>query len=124
MSGNITTFWIIFGLLTAVGCSNTYPVSGTVSFDDKPLEIGTIILGEADGGPGLVSGGIENAQYKLMSKAGKKKVMITCYRPVPGGTGPQPAVEQFIPDRYNYASELTIEVKAGGENRFNFDLKK
>jgi hypothetical protein len=113
-------------LLTIAGCGDgTHSVSGTVTFEGKPVSTGSITFEAADGGPGVASSGIKDGKYELRSKAGKKKVVITAFRPKPGAEkDPQPPTEEYIPEKYNTKSELTAEVTAGGENRFNFDLKK
>ncbi len=126
MSARITTLCAIFVLLAVVGCGEKiYTVSGTVSYDGKPVENGNIVFEAADGGPGLASGGIKDGKYTLQSKPGKKKVAITGYRPKAGSDpkDPQPPTEEYIPAKYNIKSELTKEVTSG-ENRFDFDLPK
>ncbi|MCI0456927.1 MAG: hypothetical protein L0Z62_08110 [Gemmataceae bacterium] len=125
MSARITALCATCLALTLAGCGDgTHSVSGTVSFDGQPVETGTIVFEAADGGPGLASSGIKNGKYELRSKAGKKKVVITAFRPKPGTEkDPQPATEEYIPAKYNTESTLTKEVVAG-ENKFDFDLKK
>lgn len=39
------------------------------------------------------------------------------------GTGKEPAIEQYLPAKYNVKSTLEIEVKPDSENQFPFDLK-
>ena len=39
------------------------------------------------------------------------------------GVGGGPSPVQYLPARYNEATELTAEVTADGENTFQFDLK-
>jgi hypothetical protein len=120
----ITAFTLV--LVALAGCGEpTYKVTGTVQFEGKPIENGSIAFESADGGPGVASSGITKGKYELQSKAGKKKVLILARRVRPGTENdPQPAMEEFIPARYNSESELFREVKAGVENRVDFELKK
>src|SRR5262245_19878905 len=115
MSQRITTLCAAFVLLAVAGCGErTYPVSGRVTFEGKPIESGSIIFEAADGGPGMASGGIQNGKYELKSKVGKKKVSIEAIRNKPKEVDPQRALEQYIPPQYNIQSKLTAEVKPGG----------
>lgn len=117
----------VFGLLLA-GCGpsgpETFPVSGTVTWNGQPLPEGTILFAPADekGVPDV--GQIVQGQYRLRAKPGKKKVQIFAERetgkidPVMGAV-PR---ESYIPARYNSQTTLTAEVTAGGKNEFTFDL--
>jgi hypothetical protein len=128
MSVRIMSVWAVFVVMCLAGCGGgekTYKVSGTVTFDGKPVESGTISFESAAGGAGVASSGITGGKYELQSKAGKKKVQITASRPLPGKEKePTPPMESYIPVKYNTMTELTKEVSASAENRFDFDLKK
>lgn len=124
MLARIMTVGAAVILLTA-GCGErTYKVSGTVTFDGKPVETGSIAFEAADGGAGVAASGIRNGKYELQSKAGQKKVIISAFRVRPGTENePQPAVDEYIPKKYNVETELIKEVMAT-DNRFDFELKK
>ncbi|HVW03043.1 MAG TPA: hypothetical protein VHB77_21965 [Planctomycetaceae bacterium] len=120
-------------LLAAGGCSRQsgprlYPVTGTVSFDGKPVEEGDIIFSAMDGSHSA-GGKIEGGSYSLEAAAGKYKVQILAMRDIPGeirednpGEKIQ-AREQYIPDQYNGQTTLEANVEPGSKADINFDLK-
>lgn len=123
-------------LALGAGCGRErFPVRGTVTFDGKPVEEGTISLEPADGQGPTTGGRIVDGKYELLGaaapKAGKKIVRIFAARK----TGRQvevPAVdtptmvdelERYIPEIYNTQSTLSCEVSSQGTNRIDFHLK-
>jgi hypothetical protein len=132
---------VALSTLTLVGCgaSDDLPregVTGTVTLNDKPLASGFITFMPA--GAEATQGGsvIQEGSYSIPSDQGlvpgTYKVLITS---TGGGSATQtdhvtdmpgmppiPAKEA-IPAEYNAKSTLTAEVKAGGENVFDFPLK-
>lgn len=128
---------LLFGVLILAGCSSSdgrVGVTGTVNFQGKPLESGTIQFHPTDLAGKSSFGGTEIVQgkYSLDAKQGlfpgKYKVMISSPDPkakeaeaMPGETGP-PAKDR-IPKKYNSDSKEFVEIKASGENKFDFDLK-
>ncbi|NOX55775.1 MAG: DUF4198 domain-containing protein [Planctomycetes bacterium] len=123
------------------GCAGgpaTVEVSGTVTFDGKPIPDGQITFHPAQGTGRSYSGKIENGKFSFQCEPGAKKVEITATREVKadasklspeeqvqleeeGAEGTVP--EQYIPARYNTQTELTAEVKESGDNTFEFNLK-
>lgn len=113
--------------LMLIGCGDgTHSVRGTVTFDGRPVEEGTISFVPDD--PALASdaGRIENGRFHLHVKPGSKRVEIRASRPVqfPDPNDPDAAglKEDYIPPRYNTETELTAEIAAGGGNEFVFEL--
>ena len=131
--------WLAAAALAFSGCGGggdglpREPVSGTVTLDGRPLVDGSItfVPTGAEGPP--VGGLIHDGTYSIARLDG----------PVPGPHGvsiysQQPTGKKFpdqadpsvmlderretISGRYNSRSQLTAEVKAGGDNTFNFDL--
>ncbi len=125
-------------LLGAGGCGKNaaagrLPVSGKVTLKGSPLDRGSIQFMSPDpGGPFGGGGVISNGEYSIPENqgvpVGKYKVVISSGaedRPVsedemPGESGP-PA-EERIPPEYNVDSQRIVEVSAGKENVFNFDI--
>jgi len=141
----------------AVGCNDggtddlpREPISGTVSYDGKPLANGTIQFQPASQAEGMAAGGmVINGRFDVHRSEGpvpgKYKVQIdsideTISVPAPDPP-PSPDGDAFpgelkilapkkmmkkrlIPPRYNSQTELVEEVKAGGPNTYKFDLKK
>jgi hypothetical protein len=119
---------LLFTLLIAGGCGTsgpeTYPVSGTVTFNGTDLPEGYITFTPQDAAQAPDAGEIKDGRFAFRAKAGPKKVEIQASRPV-GPENPimgQRPQEQYIPEKYNVASELTAEVTADGENEFQFSL--
>ncbi len=134
--------YVRFVVLTAVlaliplsGCGKGeqfQAVAGTVTVDGKPLKSGGITFFPV--GEGSTSGGqIIDGAFELSAERGpspgKYRVEITGSRPT-GKTEfdidlkkEVDIEEQFLPPRYNLKSELTCEVVASGENKFDFPLK-
>lgn len=120
--------------LLAAGCGGGTPaVSGTVTFDGKPLNGGMIKFVPTDGS---TSGGqIELREGRYTSepswnlKPGKYRVEVRwqnrTWKPAPSPTDSGAVVaegKEQIPQRYNSKSELTADLKSG-ENKIDFDLK-
>lgn len=120
------------GLL--IGCSGegaSGEVSGTVSYDGKPVEDGAINFVPVDGKSPTAGDVIKDGKYHAKkvpvgnmkvtisgSKVvGKKKVYDTPDSPV------MPVTQELLPAKYNDKSELTFEVKSGS-NEKNWDLAK
>lgn len=105
----------------------TETVSGTVTLDGEPLKIGDIRFRPADGLSSGGAGKIEEGKYSFQTPSALMKVEIMGYREVPGKfTEPNPGekvpvMEQVVPEKYNFKSELTADVKPG-QTEFNFDL--
>ncbi len=107
-------------------------VSGSVTVDGQPLKKGIITFYAI--GEGSTSGGeVIDGSYALPAdrgpSPGKYRVEITGSRPT-GKTEfdidlkkKVDIEEQFLPPKYHVKSELTAEVVATGENKFDFSLK-
>ena len=129
-------FVSLFGCLITIGCAETnrQEISGTVTFGGVPLESGTINFVPLQGTQSPTAGAaIDNGAFEIPAEGGtmtgKFKVVITASRstgqtmPDPRGGEPIDVKVQFIPARYNQASELEVEVKDSGENLFEFALE-
>ncbi len=129
--------------LTLVGCgaSDDLPrekLSGTINLDGKPLANGFITFLPASaeaatqGGGAIQDGaysiprdqGLVPGSYKVLitSSEGGSETKIDDTNQMPG-MAPVPAKEA-IPAQYNAESTLTADVKAGGENVFDFPLTR
>jgi hypothetical protein len=110
------------------------PVSGTVTFEGKPLEKGMIQFIPAVGrGETQAGAPIENGSYAIPQQdgpvPGKYMVVITASAgstaAPPGAPGKEvPIPKELIPAKYNTKSRLTAEVQKGEKKRWDFDLKK
>jgi hypothetical protein len=135
--------WVYGWILSAAvltGCTHQdypgekrYPLSGRVTFDGQPVDLGSISFLPVDGGSQRVSGGyIENGDYSVPeaqgANAGKYRVEIRWQK----STGKQikdrhseDLTEQRVeglPARFHKDSELTVEI-SDKQTKFDFDLK-
>ncbi len=116
-------------LFFASGCKSgdgKVDVSGTVTFNGKPVEEGTIQFVHTADTADTVT--ITDGKYATRIPPGSKKVAVHAYRktgeflrdPTDKQSG-YPVVSNYIPAKFNDQSELTAEVsKSGGVH--NFDL--
>lgn len=117
-------------VITLCGCGGgqsgpaKYQVTGQVTFDQKPVAEGVIILYPTEKGLDADSGPIQNGKYSLSAKPGSKRVEIMASRKaekqiIKG----KDEIEQYIPPMYNQKSTLTADIKPNNSNKFDFDLK-
>ena len=145
IKGTTTRRWFLaavsisFGglLVLSVGCAASnpdgrIPVSGTAKLAGEPVEVGYIMFVSTSGGKSsggkITDGAFELSGDKGIPK-GSYKVKITGERPsgkkIPDSDYPDQMIdeiEQYIPDRYNSKSELTLDV-AGPIEPLEYDLK-
>jgi hypothetical protein len=103
----------------------TYPVTGSVTLDGKPVANGNIVFIPADRGLGPEGGRIVEGKFSARSKAGKCRVEITAENEVGPNTPrfeDKPIRTNYIPARYNFKSELTVDVAANPNNAFALQL--
>jgi len=124
---------------TSVGCGSKYsgdqrfPLSGKVTYDGEPIDLGTISFLPASGDKQRVSGGtIENGVYsvpeEMGANPGNHRVEIRWAKK----TGEQfldPDTQTMVdkrdeglPPQFHKESTLTAEVSAA-QTTFDFDLK-
>jgi hypothetical protein len=118
--------WIV-GLVITLGCSrpDTVEVSGFVEWEAAPIPQGDIVFFSRDPHVPAAAGKITDGAFRFRTKPGEKRVEIRSFR-LSGKKTPQgrPIGEMYIPKRYNDDSELTADVTLGGENKFDFKLKR
>lgn len=112
----------------------THPVSGTVTFEGKPIAKGSIgfIPVEIEGKPDAVGPDygldIVDGKYSGEVSAGEKKVAIYASWPTgeteEGDAGsPDVPVMESLPAKYNTESELTATIKEGANEGLDFKLE-
>lgn len=128
-------------VLVTAGCSSenriaTGTVSGVVTYNGDPLQIGSLLFVPVGGGPSAegnigADGSFEMGTYDDDDGAvlGEHKVMITAYT-APGGSGlPEDVIDgdgapvSVIPDFYGdlEKSGLKVDIKSG-DNKIDFVL--
>lgn len=126
--------WLNFG--GRVGGPRRASVQGIVTFDGAPLENGVLVLLPADGTKGPTAGSaVSKGAFSIAAASGpvvgRYRVEIKALRktgrqvkaviPV-GGRKEKEESEQFIPAKYNTASELEVEIKPG-RNAITLELE-
>src|SRR6476660_8045200 len=136
--------FLVMVVTMAAACSRTsrLGISGTVSVNGQPLEAGDISFAPVapQGGP-TAGAPIARGRYRVPAEQGllpgEYKVQIHAFRGTgkktwdgmgePNAPGSQKhyveETEQFIPAKYNDATELTAKLTAGKANEFKFDLE-
>src|SRR5260221_9555454 len=113
-------------LAALAGCHReppTYRVTGSVTWNGEPIPDGVINFIAEDMSIAPDSGKIVNGRYDARVKAGRKKIEVYAHREKKLNTVMnQGAREGYIPAKYNALSTLIREVKADGENKFDFSL--
>ncbi|PQO35125.1 hypothetical protein [Blastopirellula marina] len=118
-------------LAAVVGCGGepaSYRLEGQVTYDGKPIPEGAIVMKDfAVEGPSARAE-IINGEYAIDVTPGKKIIQVRALRKTGRRIEANPReyvdeVEEYIPKKHNFKSELTIEV-AADQQGLNFDLEK
>lgn len=122
-----------FALVSLAGCEpsgpETVPVTGTVSFDGTPVAEGDIVFIPPDPTALSTAARISGGVYAMDATPGEKKVEIRATRIVPGKANTdnpgstEPAMEMFIPTKYNTETTLKQTVPPEG-GKIDFALTK
>lgn len=116
---------LYFVCICGCGGVKAVDITGTVSFDGKPIPEGDIVFVPADGKQSPDAGKIVDGKFAMKAKVGKNNIRIQAMR---GGgkvdklMGTSPG-ENYIPDKYNIQTTLSEDVTVNGPNAFVFDLK-
>jgi hypothetical protein len=118
-------------ILMATGCGSSKPImEGTVTLEGVPIEKGTIMLMPAGGKGQPAGGGIEAGRYNFPATPGTLQVIIKANRkdgtmPDPMSPGSGTMIDRYVnyvPERYNEKTELTVTIKPG-LNKHDFKLE-
>jgi len=126
-------------LLLLAGCGHsgpaTFPVTGTVTYQGKPLPLGTVMFVAEDGPPSQPAPIDAHGVYRLEAVAGKHAVQVIAVPPRPGRPDPSadggidytgsPEVESLIPAKYNryHTSGIEVVVQPNAENTIDIQLE-
>ncbi len=143
----------LIGLAVAVGLVGCAPsnkqsyanVSGTVTYNGKPLEKGQITF--SCDGRAPTSADIVDGKYTGQAMVGTNRISIAAYRKAakerqlppqalaqykayqernkgaPGAEIADPTLEDYIPPEYGLSSKQTRVVEGGAPNTFDFNIK-
>jgi hypothetical protein len=108
--------------LFVLGCGDGHSVvSGTITFEGKPIPDGEISF-HPDDRSAAIAAPIKNGSYRLALRPGGARVQIIATRSE-GQTALGPGSVQYLPKQYNEASELHVDIEVNRTNIRNFDLK-
>ena len=129
-------------LAAIAGCSgggdkyDRLPFSGTVTLDGQPLASGYVIFVPKSGQPTQSTGIIDGGKFEIPKKAGTVagKYSVAIFSGVESSIGSAaPATPEAeaaakkgkgerVPRKYNIDTILTVDIEAGKDNVFPFDL--
>jgi hypothetical protein len=122
-----------FALVTIAGCGPSGPetvrVTGNVTFEGAPVSEGDIVFIPPEPTGLSTAARITNGVYTMDATPGEKKVEIRATRVVPGKANTdnpgstEPAMEMFIPTKYNTETTLKQTVPPEG-GTIDFALTK
>lgn len=122
---SLCLLFAILGNLT--GCSSDSQhgtVTGSVTLDGQPLEVGVIRFTPANGQAAAVEANISAGQFTARVPVGQSRVMVTSPKVVGKRKAYQTAdsptvdvVEERLPARYNAKSELSFDVTPGEQSK-------
>lgn len=97
------------------GAPRLYTVSGTVTYQGKPIPLGQIVFADAAGNSPASAGAIEQGSYTLETTPGAKSVRITATKEtgkmIEGAMGAEyPEVIDLLPEQYNSATTLQANI--------------
>lgn len=122
----------LLAVFLLAGCDGdpSRQVTGTVTFDGKPVPDGQIIFVDAAGKQAPDAGKITDGKFAFKVTPGSKKVQVQASRMEKlspgkkGAMGETEAPVSYIPARYDADTKLTAEVTDKGPNEFEFKLEK
>lgn len=112
--------------LALAGCTNdpNVVVTGTVTFDDQPVEAADLVVESSDRTGTPVGGKVVDGRYAIRIAPGSKRVAIYASKPVgPPDADGSVEMRSYIPTKYNRNTTLQIDVQPKGTNEFDFHLK-
>jgi len=131
---------ILFIAAGTWGCgkrTDKLAIDGNVTLDGAPLDLGSIRFSSIGGQKTFASGAmLKDGEYHIPQAKGlppgtyhveisspdlKAPPMIA--RPAPGEPAAPPTAPERVPAEYNSNSKKTVELAAGKDNRFDFDIK-
>ena len=126
---------LAIGILVTVGCGDAtqapLALSGTVEFDGKPVEDGSITFTSSTGA--VANGSINQGSYSIpvdrSVPAGTYGVQITGQektgRQIPDSDAPGQKMDEIrsiIPDKYNSQSQLSVDITPQNATALDFAL--
>jgi len=112
------------------GCGDgkppSFPLSGTITFEGSPIPEGTIMFIPLNKRSGTARADIVDGKYSLELPAGQQRVIVEASRfigPEDKTMGVRPR-DQYLPERYNVETTLSMEVMPKNDNVYDLKLQK
>lgn len=123
--------WIVVALCCLAGCSSSpreVLVSGTVTYQNQPIESGEIIFADAAGSAPSAYARVTGGKYEIRTLPGAKQVRITATKEtgkiLEGAMGAKvPERIDLLPAQYNSSTTLTCTVSPGTNPPVDFKLE-
>lgn len=124
---HVATFLVSAFLVAIAGCNTSSDVAltGQVTLDGRPVELGEIRFMPADGKGQPAGGAIRNGTYQVKVPRGSMKVLITAFE-----EGEEQALYEDVPNsptaplmKQIAEQHLTFEVTAPGTKDFALKVK-
>jgi hypothetical protein len=124
---------LLIPLVLSSGCGDSQaikavPAAGTVTFNGKPVEFGTIGFVPDNGRP--ASGEIKNGHFTLTTYQeddgaipGKHNVSVTSIKRTPAPGGGDPVTTFLVPMRFANAAESGVVVEVPPEGNIKLEVK-
>ena len=126
----VAVFFVTAGLIAGCGGTPEGDVSGTVIYDGKPIEQGSISFIPADGNGPSAGGGIKDGKYSASKvPVGMAKIKITGAKVTSkkkmydDSSDWVTTSSEILPAKYNDKTELLYDVRPGSQQK-DFDLSK
>jgi len=125
---------LLVGLCVFSGCApdkGEYKISGSVTLEGEPIEVGTIRFSGVDGATHVGGGKIKDGKYEASVPPGEKIVKIAGYKvkgqtevkdDLTGEVTVRDDLERCTPVDYERESPLRVTIEKEGEVH-DFDLK-
>lgn len=123
-------YLVLLCIVPLSGCGasgqQTYSVKGLVTVDGVPINQGDIQFIPEDTNLAPEGTRIVEGYYSGIAKPGKNKVSISALDIGPNTKyiDGSPIARNFIPERYNSATELEAIIAENDNNKVDFDLEK
>jgi len=128
----LSSLMLVFAATFAAGCQggDHEGVTGIVTLDNQPLPKAQVVFTPTEGGRPASATTDASGKYDLVytrdkkgAPAGEYLVRIRTGGTKEGEDGRDVKIPEKVPDKYNRRSELTVVVKEGEANTFDFDLE-
>lgn len=110
--------WLLLVLGCGAASDGKLPVAGEIRWNGQPLDSGYIELVPLDEKGGVEGAEIRAGMFQLRAIPGQKQILVMAHRQI-GMTEPdervptpEPILFQYLPEKFNSNSELTVTVSS------------